>query len=51
LRFGGLVAVNALSFTANHGDITAALTERRRQTTVFNCTLASTNRPGLLRCP
>jgi branched-chain amino acid transport system ATP-binding protein len=38
MRFGGLVAVNGLSFTANRGDITAIIGPNGAgKTTVFNC--------------
>jgi branched-chain amino acid transport system ATP-binding protein len=38
MRFGGLTAVNALSFTAQHGDITAVIGPNGAgKTTVFNC--------------
>lgn len=38
MRFGGLVAINALSFTARRGDITAIIGPNGAgKTTVFNC--------------
>lgn len=60
MRFGGLVAVNNLSFSAGRGDITAIISPNGAgKTTVFNCitgfyrptegmlTLAGQGRPEL----
>jgi branched-chain amino acid transport system ATP-binding protein len=52
MRFGGIVAVNDLSFTAKRGDITALIGPNGAgKTTVFNC-ITGFYKPttGMMRC-